>query len=320
MSEISAKEQRKKRTENIKKSIELGVSFSVKTCNDYGVDWQACLQSLLDAGIKRFRIMSYWDLHQPNQQAYDWDALDKQLEIISSRGASATLCIGMRQPRWPETHVPQWALDLDVEARTSAYLVFHQAVIDRYKESTAIESWQLENEFWNKSFGLNNTFSRKRLVTEFKMLRVSDPTRPIIMSLGNTVGYPLFAPKPDLFGTTIYLVQFEKGRYSPTKYSPLYFRVRSWLVRLIGWRSLIIHELQAEPWGPKANWEMDDQEQARSMDSEQLKKCVAFARKSGIKYADLWGGEWWYWRKTTQKDVALWTTVKNEVTESRHYV
>lgn len=319
MADISIKEIRSKRTENIKNSIELGVSFSIKTCADYGINWQTCLESLLEAGFKRFRIMSYWDLHHPKIDVYDWGLLDKQLEIITARGATASLCIGMRQPRWPETHAPGWALELDVDTRVSYYFAYHQAVIDRYKDTSCIESWQLENEFWNKSFGLNNTFSRKRLVTEFKMLRASDPERPIIMSLGNTVGYALLAPKPDLFGTTMYLTQFEKGKYSPTKYSPLYFRVRSWLVKIICWRSLVIHELQAEPWGPKANWEMDDQEQSRSMDAEQFKKCVAFARNSGMKYMDLWGAEWWYWRKTTQKDVALWTTVKNEVLEAQHY-
>jgi hypothetical protein len=263
--------------------------------------------------------MSYWDVHEPSDGQLDWSTLDKQIEIIKGAGARVTLCIGMRQPRWPETHVPEWALALNVNSRTEKYLLYHQAVIDRYKAETCIESWQLENEFWNKSFGQNNTFSRKRLIQEFKMIRESDPERPIIMTLGNTFGLPLFAPKPDLFGTTMYLVQFEKGRYSSSRYSPFYFRLRSWLVRLIGWRSLIIHELQAEPWGPKANWEMGDAEQAKSMDAAQLKKCVDFARKSGMPYMDLWGGEWWYWRKTAKQDTELWSAVKNEVVESRHY-
>jgi len=296
----------------------LGVSFSVKTCQDYGIDWRMCLRSLIELGIKRFRIMSYWDLHETDQGTFNFTLLDDQLDFIAKAGATATLCIGIRQPRWPESHIPIWALELGEDERNTAYLTYHHVVIERYRGRTCIDSWQLENEFWNKGFGLNNTFSRKRLVTEFNALRSLDPERPIIMSLGNTVGLPLFAPKPDLFGTTMYLTQYENGRYSSTKFKPWYFKLRALLVKAIGRRPLIIHELQAEPWGPKANWEMIDSEQAMSMSPDKLKACVEFAKKSGITYMDLWGGEWWYWRKTKHKDIALWSTVKNEVVKSRH--
>lgn len=308
---------RKTQTRNIINNIELGVSFSTKTCNDYDVDWRQCLGALIETGIRRFRVMSYWDLHEPLAGQYDMSVLDEQLQMIQTAGAHATLCVGMRQPRWPETHVPKWALELPVDERAENYLTYHQAVIDRYKGYECIESWQLENEFWNTGFGQNNTFSRSRLKKEFQIIRTIDPERPIIMSLANTFGYPVFGPKPDLYGTTMYLTQFVDGRYSKTKLTPLYFRLRSGLVKLISWRSLVIHELQAEPWGPKANWEMSDTDQALSMNPEQLKKCLDFARKSGIKYIDLWGAEWWYWRKTTQKDVALWATVQSEFSDSR---
>jgi len=308
---------RSARAKKIRNSIDLGVSFSVKTCNDYGLDWRATLTALLDSGIQRFRIMSYWDLHEPTQSQYDFSLLDEQLGMVSSRGGRVSLCIGMRQPRWPETHLPSWALDTDIEQRTAAYLAYHQLVIDRYKSVDYIESWQLENEFWNKNFGENNTFSRARLKTEFRMIREADPEKPIIMSLANTYGYPIFGPKPDLFGTTMYLTQFEKGRYTKTRLSPLYFQLRKFLVKVTSFRGLIIHELQGEPWGPKANWEMDDAEQSKSMNSDQLKKCIEFARDSGMKYADLWGAEWWYWRKTKSKDVALWAVVQSEVSSSK---
>ena len=242
--------------------------------------------------------------------------IDREIE---EAGAKVSLCIGIRQPRWPESHIPDWALSLEDDDRTDAYLAYHQMVIERYKDQDFIESWQLENEFWNRNFGLNNTFSRSRLVAEFKMLRTLDPERPIIMSLGNTVGLPIFAPKPDLFGTTIYLTQYKNGHYSKSVYRPWYFNLRSCLVSLFGRRSLIIHELQAEPWGPLANWEMNDAEQALSMNPDELKVALKFARATGIKYMDLWGGEWLYWRKTKQTDIALWTAVKNEVVESRHF-
>jgi hypothetical protein len=318
MSSVSSKQIRKARADAIKHDTRLGVSFSVQICQNYQIDWKACLQALIDLGIQRFRIMSYWDEYEPVQGIYDFSVLDQQLELLSSAGATATLCIGIRQPRWPESHIPSWALILDEDNREAAYLSYHQTVIDRYLGSPTIESWQLENEFWNKGFGLNNTFSRKRLVREFNTLRLSDPETPIIMSLGNTTGLPLFAPKPDLFSTTIYLMQYQDGRYTKSKYKPWYFKLRRVLVRLVGLRSLVIHELQAEPWGPVSTWDMNDAEQAMTMNSYQLKINVQFARNTGIAYMDLWGGEWWYWRKTKSADVALWTAVQNEVLEARH--
>lgn len=311
---------RSARTKKIRNSIDLGVSFSVKTCHEYTINWRSALTALLDCGIQRFRIMSYWDLHEGSRGVYDFSLLDEQLSMITAAGGRVSLCIGMRQPRWPETHLPSWTLGMDIEQRTNAYLAYHQLVIDRYKSVDCIESWQLENEFWNKNFGENNTFSRERLKTEFTMIRGADPDRPIIMSLANTYGYPILGPKPDLYGTTMYLNQFEKGRYTRTKLSPLYFQLRKFLVKATTFKGLIIHELQAEPWGPKANWEMSSSEQSKSMSPIQLKKCIKFARQSGIKYADLWGAEWWYWRKTKSTDMALWSVVQSEVNSSKALV
>lgn len=261
--------------------------------------------ALLDVGIRRFRLMSYWDLHEPEPGTYDFEDLDAQINIIRAHGGSISLCIGIRQPRWPESHLPQWALELPAPERTAAYLRYHQAVIERYKDEPILQSWQLENEFWNRGFGMNNEFSRSRLRQEFSMLRTAAPAAPVIMSLGNTVGLPLGAPKPDLFGTTLYLIQYEKGRYTRTKYGPWYFKLRRNLVRLFGRRDLIIHELQAEPWGPQANWEMSDEEQNKSMNADQLERAVRFGRDTGMTYMDLWGGEWWYWRSVSRSDDSL---------------
>ena len=302
----------------IARSVEPGVSFSIKTCLDFGIDWRSCLNSLIDLGIKRFRIMSYWDVHEPASGEIDFRLLDEQLAILAKRRCRVTLCIGMRQPRWPESHVPSWALLLPEEERLNHYLLYHQLVVERYKDNPCIESWQLENEFWNRGFGVNHNFSRFRLKTEFAVIRALDPRRPIIMSLANTYGLPLFAPKPDLFGTTLYVIQHKDDAYTPTKLTPFYFRMRRFLVRLFGRRDLVVHELQAEPWGPAATQNLSDDEQAKSMNSAQLTRVISFARRSGIRYMDLWGGEWWYWRKTTRRDHELWAAIKNEVHEARH--
>lgn len=286
-------------------SKDLGVSFSIKTCRDYGIDWEECLNELIASGIKRFRIMSYWDLHEPAIGVVDLSLLTKQLDIIEAAGGLVTLCLGMRQPRWPETHLPSWAIGLNEDRREKLFTEYLTKVVADYKDRACIQSYQLENEFWNKNFGEHNTFSRDRLIREFELVRRLDPTRPIIMTLGNTTGYPIGKPKADLYGTTLYRIQYEKLRYSRSKYPSWYFKIRRRLTLIISRKNLIIHELQAEPWGPKANWEMSDDEQAKSMDATKLAVVLDFADKTGILYKDLWGGEWWYWRKVTRGDDSL---------------
>jgi hypothetical protein len=53
---------------------------------------------------------------------------------------------------------------------------------------------------------------------------------------------------------------------------------------------------------------MSAAEQDKSMNPVQLLRNVAFARATGLGYADLWGAEWWYWRKITFHDNDLWST------------
>ncbi len=175
---------------------------------------EKALESTIRLGIKRFRIMSYWNIYEPEQGNIDFTQLDQQIAILKKNNCRATLTIGMRQPRWPETHIPEWAKQLTHDETVAAYMIFHQAVIERYKDEEIIESWQLENEFWLRSFGINFDYSRKRLVEEFNMIRELDPERPIIMSTAQFLSLPLFRPTPDIFATSIYRVIYNNKKTS----------------------------------------------------------------------------------------------------------
>ncbi len=297
--------QRKQRVKAIVCQSQPGVSFSIKNCREYGVDWVDALNSTLGLGFRRFRLMSYWDEHETTQGIYDFTNLKKQLIIISSAGGQVTMSIGMRQPRWPETHIPDWAKALPKDRAELAFFKFLEATINALKDEPIITSWQLENEYWLRSFGEHFDFSRPRLVAEFNLLRRLDPNRPIIMSLANTFSLPMGAPKPDLYATSIYRNLYDHGLYRKTHFAPWYYRMRRYAIKLLCRRELIIHELQTEPWGPQANWEMTDREQAKSMDPTELQAAIDYAQKTGITYMDLWGAEWWYWRQTSRGDGEL---------------
>jgi hypothetical protein len=302
--------ERQQAVKDITSSRMIGVSFSVKNCREYNIDWRAALKDTIGLGFKRFRLMSYWDMHEPMQGTYDFNLLQEQIKIITKAGGQVTQCLGIRQPRWPETHMPQWAKDLPHDQAVAAYLKYQYAAVQELKKYPAIISWQLENEFWLRSFGESFDFDRNRLRTEFVQLCQQDPTRPIIMSLANTFSLPLRGPKPDIYATSMYRNLYDKGTYRKTYFSPLYYRIKRLLIRLMTGCDLIIHELQMEPWGPQANWFMSDDEQAKSYDASQIDQTITFARKSGINYIDAWGAEWWYWRKTAKKDVTLTKVLK----------
>ncbi len=279
-----------------------GVSFSIKNCREYGVEWRDALKFALNIGFRRFRLMSYWDEYERVRGSIDFSDLTEQIKIIKQAGGTVTMCLGMRQPRWPETHIPAWAKSLpNVEAEL-AFFKFLEATVTALKDEQTIISWQLENEFWLRSFGEHFDFSRRRLKAEFQLVRKLDPGRPIIMSLANTLSLPLRSPKADIYATSMYRNLYDKGTYRKTHFAPWYYRLRRIALRLLRNRDLIIHELQTEPWGPRANWEMDDQEQFKSMNIDEIKAAIHYAQKTGIKYMDLWGLEWWYWRVATRGD------------------
>jgi hypothetical protein len=299
----------KKRTkQTVINPEKFGVSFSLKQCRDFKIDQTDALEFLIQAvGLRRFRLMSYWNEHEKSQGVYDFESLDEQVSQIEAVGGVITFCLGVRQPRWPESHWPNWALELPEQQRYQALYKFIEVVVKRYQHKSCIISWQLENEALNRSFGRYGDFNRKRLRDEYKLVANLDPSRPIIMSTSNTWGLPLRRPRPKLFGFTFYQVQYEKGAYSHTKMPAWWWSFRAKIIRFVTWRRSFIHELQAEPWGPKAIWEMSTEEQDRSMSPEQLSTNIKLAKKTNLHPIDLWGGEWWYWRHL-QGDDSIWQT------------
>jgi GH35 family endo-1,4-beta-xylanase len=117
----------------------------VKYAKELGVDWQANFIALLDdMQIRNYRLMSYWDMVEPTRGTFNFSELDWQMDEAGKRGAKVSLAIGMRQPRWPECHKPKWYSQLSKTERNQAIFDFNTAVVDRYKDHPALQSYQLE--------------------------------------------------------------------------------------------------------------------------------------------------------------------------------
>lgn len=294
-----------------------GVSFSLKQCRNFNLQQTDALRWLLDdAGFRRFRLMSYWDEHELSPGNYDFTALDTQINLIAQAGGVVTLCLGARQPRWPENHWPAWAWELSPHERTEALLLYIAAVVRRYQHRTCIISYQLENEALLKSFGTHPEIDRQRLVHEFALVKQLDPSRPIIMSTSTSWGIPFRAPIPDIVGFSFYHIYFNGRRHRYERAGGHYaylHRLRARLIWHMWHRPSFIHELQLEPWSPKAIWEVDPNEQDKSMGPEQIRRSLRLGKSTMLYPIDLWGGEWWYWRLMHDHDPSVWQVVKESL-------
>lgn len=292
-------------------SAKFGVSFSVKQCRNFKIDSDKTLRWLIqDAGFKRYRLMSYWNEHEKEQGNYDFSELDRQFKIIEKAGGSITLCLGARQPRWPENHWPEWAWNAKYETRTKALLSYIEAVVNRYIDSPALVSYQLENEALLEDFGRNPEVDRQRLREEFALVKRLDPDKAVIMSTSTSWGIPFRRPIPDIVGFSFYHTLFHKGAYRESNFYPWTHRFRKYLIKLLHRKPTFIHELQCEPWGPKGIWDMTDEEQDKSMSTAHIAENIHLAKAIRAYPIDLWGGEWWYWRHLNGDDSIIQSVVE----------
>lgn len=291
---------------------EFGASFSVRYAGDLGVNWRETLTAALDdLGVRRFRLMSHWDLIEPKPGKYEFRDLDWQMDQVEARGGEVSLTIGLRQPHYPECHRPDWAREMPEGEWQQKLLDFVARVVERYRNHSALVSWQLENEALNDDFGQCVDFDPERLAAELKLVKELDPEHPVIMSLKNHHSLSVPGPRPDIYATSIYLRVHSRGRYLGSLIPAWYQRARGIYIWKRFKRPFFIHELQAEPWGPAGTQTITLEEQDKSMNPERFRRAVRYARRTGLLPIDLWGLEWWYYRKVNFDDPAMWEEAKS---------
>lgn len=299
------------------KNPNFGVSFSKERSEEFGLDWKGNFTALLDdMQLKHFRLMSYWSAHEKERGQFDFTDLDWQINEAAKRGAKVDIVLGLRQPRWPECWEPEWATKLSGNEWKQAIYAYMEVVIKRYKDNPTVANWQLENEAVNNWFGKCGPPDRVRLQEEYNLVKSWDPNRHIRMSLSDQHGLPVNGPIPDEFGFSVYRTvwnTFSPWHFYITYPTPIwYHRARAMVIDWMHHKPVFIHELQLEPWGPRDTKELSREEQDKSMSVEQIGKSIKFARQIGAPDIDLWGGEWWYWRKVNG-DPTIWNAVKDQV-------
>lgn len=303
---------------------QLGVTFIPRYANFLGVEPKETFQAILtDLKPTHVRLVSYWDDIETTRGSYDFSQLDWQFAMAEDAGVKVSLAIGLRQPRWPECHMPIWYKDQPMQAWYGDLKKVMTATIERYKTQPALESYQLENEFFLSVFGECPDFTRERLVEEFEMVKHLDPDHKVIISRSNNaLGFPIYAPTPDEFGVSVYKRVWDKTitkRYIEYPFPAWFYGFLAGGGKIITGKNLIIHELQAESWAPEGysiNTAPVD-ELYKSMNPERLADRFEYAEASGIKRIDLWGAEWWYAMKVNRGEPGLWNTAIQEFAESK---
>jgi len=301
----------------------LGASFVPDYASYLGVDPHATFTAMLDdLHIRHFRLVSYWSDIERSRGTDDFSELDWEFSQAAARGAKITLAIGLRQPRWPECHMPDWATSEPKSVWQPQLEQFMTTVIDRYKGNPALESYQLENEYFLTAFATCADESRSRLVEEAALVRKLDPSHTLIISRSqNAVGWPVGQPHADEYGISIYRRVWTPlfgGRYIDYPFPAWYYSFLAGAEKLWSGKDTIIHELQAEPWTPHGAPinATSLAEQNKSFNADRLKGMVDFGKATGMRSMDLWGAEYWYYRMVKLHDTSVWNAARQEFADN----
>lgn len=305
------------------KPLVLGTTFIPSYASSLGVDPKETMDALIkDVGVKHFRLVSYWDQLEPQKGTYDFSELDWQFQKAEAAHAKVTLGLGLRQPRWPECHMPSWAANEPVSQWQPQLETFIGQVIKRYKNSPSLDSYQLENEFFLKGFGTCTNWDRSRLVSEAKLVKKADPRHTLIISRSNNaIGMPIGDPTPDEFGISIYKRVWDATlthRYLEYPFPAWFYAFVAGSQKIVTGKDMIIHELQAEAWPPNGKFmtSVSLDEQNKSFNAERFKDRVEFGKGTGMREIYLWGSEYWYYRVVKLHDNSLWNVAKQEFKNS----
>lgn len=295
-------------------NAEWGVVFSQKHARYLGLDWQETYLALLsDLRVKQIKIASYWDLLEPESAKYDFTDLDWQIKKAKESGAEVLLVVGMKSPRWPECHIPGWAIDLGERKQQEEILKMLQAVVLHYHDEDVIKGWQVENEPFF-IFGLCPWASADFVKKEVDLVKSLDESRrPVIISDSGEGPFWFRAAKiGDIVGITMYKKVWvsQLGFYFTYPFPPVFYHRKAQIIDKLFHKDVICVELQAEPWAPQLLYDTPPVEQEKTMNLTQFKYNVDFAKRTGLKKFYLWGAEWWYWMKQKQQKPEIWEEAK----------
>lgn len=309
----------------------IGTTFSQLQCAYIGLDYRQAFRQICDLGFQRLRLCCYWNQIEPQPQQFDFSTLDWLLEECDRRNIQVVLAVGMKVPRWPEFHFPDWlaaryptGASPDPIDRTPAIadltLNFIQQVVSHTRQAPALGYWQLENEpFTHLEIAGGRFLSPDFVEREVALLRsLMLPGQKLLLTTALTLPAAQDAADDRAFATSLRLadaVGVNVYTRVPIGHSAFYLepqpafwaKLQSWQQALLAAdREAWIAEAQAEPWEPNQLVAMQklDYPSASPLRAENLVTTLG-----GMGYGTvlLWGCEYWLWQKHQGRNLWWWT-------------
>lgn len=299
----------------VPEKITYGISYNVPYVLELGLDPDEVFDAFIgDLGVRNFRLSAHWQLIEPTRNQYDFSWMDTDLKKVEAVDGHVIFGVGRRLPRWPECHVPLWAKALTWEEQKQEIREYITAVVTRYKNSSAITHWQVENEPYLGIFAheycgdLDEAF----LAEEVALVKSLDPSRPVLVTdSGNLGTWKGAYTHGDVFGTSVYVYFWnpELGQFK-TILPPWFYRAKEGVMSLLyGEKETMLIELALEPWLLEPVTQVPIEVQYSRMDIEKFNEIIDYARDTRYSKQYLWGGEWWYWLKE-QGSAEMWNRGK----------
>jgi hypothetical protein len=254
-------------------STRLGTTFSPLQCDYLGLDQRQVFRHLCTLGLHRIRLCSYWNAIEPEPGQFDFSSLDWLLEESHRAGMEIVLTVGMKAPRWPEYHFPDWVKErydtrgclepLDrVGAIADLTLAFIHAVMLHTRQAPNLRYWQVENEpFLQMEITAGRYLSPEFLRREVELVRsLALPDQKILLTNAITLpaaqlrqddrGFYASLALADAIGINVYTrVPFRNSRFYLQPLPPYWSKLQHWQRQLVATdREAWIAEAQAEPW------------------------------------------------------------------------
>jgi hypothetical protein len=275
--------------------IQYGMSFNTMYARELGLDWKETYNAIVDdLGVRKLRLAAHWPMVEPGEDTENFAELDYQIDKAQAVGAEVILAVGRRLPRWPECHVPDWAKALPQAQQDTAQLQMVEKVVNRYKDSPAVVTWQVENEPFLTMFAYEHCGEHNvgLLEAEIALVKKLDPTRPILVTDSGNLGTWRGAySRGDMFGTSVY-VHFwnpELGQFR-TVLPPWVYRVKDNVMAVLyGDKPTVLIELSAEPWLLEPIVDVPLETQFTRMNLEKFEDILQYAEKTRFEEQYLWG-------------------------------
>ncbi len=295
---------------------EYGVSFNTLYTEELGLDWEEVYTAIIDdLGVQRIRLAAHWPMVEPNDNDWNFEELDRQMQLAEENDVDVILAVGKRLPRWPECHVPEWARNLPLEEQQEHVRTYIQVVVERYREHETLVYWQVENEPFLTVFAYEHcgNLDKKFLDEEIALVQELDPARQVLVTDSGNLGTWIGAyRRGDLFGTSVYVYLYNEqtGPFKTVLPPDVYVAKRKAMELLFSEKEALLIELSLEPWMSTSITDAPIELQLARMSIEQVDEILTYARETRLPTQYLWGAEWWYWLKVVHGHPEYWERMR----------